>query len=129
MKYTFVKLPTGNIEIDHIREMYSELHYNNFKFIKWFSRPALVQKNGKTSWLYTGQKYDETKIDLVEDGWTHDHCQICSKTLSENDSEHSFSEGYFDNYDWVCKSCFELILKADNLEEFLATSEKVIKEY
>jgi len=129
MNFTFVKLPTGNIEIDHIREMYSELRNNEFRFTKWFPRPALIEKNRKTSWLYTGQRFDPKFIELVQDGWTHDHCQICSTTLSENANQHSFTEGYFDNYDWVCKSCYELILKSDNIEEFLKKCNKIEKEY
>jgi len=95
MKYTFVKLPNGDIEIDHMREMYAELHTNDFRLFKWFPRPALIEKNRKTSWLYTGQKFDPDSIDFVQDGWTHDHCQICSTTISDVDNEYSFSEGYF----------------------------------
>lgn len=129
MKHTFVRLPTGNIEIEHIREMYAELRHNNFLYTKWFPRPALIDKNGKTSWLYTGQNFDPKLIELVQDGWTHDHCQICSTTISEVDNEYSFSEGYFDSYDWVCKSCYDLILKSDNIEEFINKSEKVEKEF
>ncbi|MBS0645356.1 MAG: hypothetical protein JSR97_02030 [Verrucomicrobia bacterium] len=105
MKYTFVRLPTGNIEIEHIREMYAELRYNNFIFKKWFPRPALIDKNGKTSWLYKGQNFDPKLIELVQDGWTHDHCQICSTTISNVDNE------------------------SDDLEEFINKSEKVEKEY
>ena len=129
MKFTFVKLPTGSIEIDHIREMYIELHAKDFSLIKWFPRTALIEKNRKTSWLYTGQKFDPKYIDLVQEGWTHDHCQICSTTISENDSENSFSEGYFDSYNWVCKSCFELILTSDDIEELIKKQEKFVQEW
>ncbi|HSC52739.1 MAG TPA: hypothetical protein VLC98_03930 [Phnomibacter sp.] len=129
MKHTFIKLPTAKIEIDHIREMYDELHNNDFKYTKWFPRPALIEKTLKTSWLYTGQNFDPKLIELVQDGWTRDHCQICSATISEVDNEYSFSEAYFDNYDWVCKSCYELVLKSDNVEEFINKCEKIEKEY
>lgn len=108
--------------------MYSELRDSDFQLTKWFPRPALIEKDRKTSWLYTGQKFDTNFIEVVQDVWTHDHCQICSPTLSENANEH-IPEGYFDNSDWVCKSCYELILKSDNLEEFINKSEKVEKEY
>jgi len=129
MKHIFVRLPTGNIEIEHIREMYAELQHNNFILKKWFPRPALIDKKGKTSWLYTGQNFDPELIELVQDGWTHDHCQVCSTTISDVDNEYSFSEGYFDNYDWVCKSCYDSILKSDNVEEFIKKSEKIEKEF
>ncbi len=129
MKYTFVKLPTGNIEIEEVRDMYSELKGNHFELKKWFPRPALFDKNGKQSWLYTGQSFDPKFIELIEEGWTHDHCEVCSTTLSEIDNQYSFSEGYFDGYHWVCKSCYDFVLKANDIEIFLASCEKIVKEY
>ena len=113
----FVKLPTGNIEIDHIREMYEELKETPFRFMNWNPRPALIEKSGKTTWLYTGQKFDPKYIALVEDGWTHDHCQICSISISEKENEYTITNGYFNGYNWVCKSCYESILTADDLEK------------
>lgn len=75
MSYTFVKLPTGDIEIDHIREMCIDLGFTRFEFQIWKPRPALIDKAGQ-KWLYTGQKYDPKYIQLIEDGWTHDHCEV-----------------------------------------------------
>ena len=119
MSNTFVKLPTGDVEIEHIREMYEDLKGSDFQYMDWKPRPALVERNRGTSWLYTGQKFDSEYIDLVEGGWTHDHCQICSVTMCENKNEYTVTNGYFDGYDWVCKSCYETILVLDNLEEKL----------
>jgi hypothetical protein len=120
MSNTFVKLPTGDIEIDHIREMYEDLKGTTFHHMKWKPRPALVDKKGKTTRLYTGQKFDPNYIDLVEDGWTHDHCQICFVSIGKQENQYTQSEGYFDGYDWLCKSCFETFLTVENLEEVLA---------
>lgn len=89
MSYTFVKLPSGDIEIDHIREMYQDLKGCDFQFMDWKPRPALVEKNRGTSWLYTGQIFDPKYFELVEDGWTDDHCQICSVTIGENKNEYN----------------------------------------
>ena len=36
--------------------------------MNWKPRPALIDKTGKTSSLYTGQKFDPTYIDLIKDG-------------------------------------------------------------
>ena len=52
MSNTFVKLPTGDIEIEHIREMYEDLKGTTFRYIRWKPRSALVDKNGKTTRLY-----------------------------------------------------------------------------
>ncbi len=35
MSNTFVKLPTGDIEIEHIREMYADLQGSTFQNMKW----------------------------------------------------------------------------------------------
>ncbi|MEQ8478847.1 hypothetical protein [Fulvivirga sp.] len=52
----------------------------------WKPKDALVDKNGGSTWLYTGQTFDDKKILLVKNGWTHDHCDICSNDIRENDS-------------------------------------------
>lgn len=52
----------------------------------WKPKDALVEIDRNTIWLFTGQTFDEQKIRLVKNGWTHDHCDICSKEIRENDS-------------------------------------------
>ena len=78
MSNTFVKLSTGDIEIEQIREVYEDLKGTDLKLMNWKPRSALIERNRGTVWLYTGQKFDPKYIDLIEDGWTHDHCQVCS---------------------------------------------------
>ena len=119
MSNTFVKLPSGNIEIGHIRETYEDLKGSTFQYLKWTARQALIERKGGTSWLYTGQTYDSNYIDLVENGWTHDHCEICFMSFGDNENDYIFSSGYFNGYDWVCKSCYETIISVNNLEETL----------
>ena len=119
MNNTFVKLPTGDIKIDHIREMYEDLKGKAFHYMKWKPRAALIERNRGATWLFTGQKFDAKYIDLVEDGWTHDHCRICSITICENKNEYTITDGYFDGDDWFCKSCYETIIVVDDLEEKL----------
>ena len=127
MSNTFVRLPTGDIEIDHIREMYYDLKGTAFQYMKWKPRPALVEKNGKTTWLYTGQKFDPNYIEYVEYGWRHAYCQICSVTIGDNKNQYTVTDGYFNGYDWVCKSCYETFIGGDNLEETLAELPKYQK--
>ncbi|GAH08333.1 unnamed protein product, partial [marine sediment metagenome] len=67
---------------------------------KWKKVPALVSKDGKGLKKYYGQKYDPKYFDLVEDGWDHDHCEICMWPISENEG---YDIGYFDgDSDWIC---------------------------
>lgn len=71
---------------------------------KWIARAALISK-GSTS-DYVGQKYNPEHTKLVDDGWNHDHCEICWWSLHEDgSSEHG--EGYTtDGHKWVCTECF-----------------------
>lgn len=119
MSQTFIKLSNSDIEIEHIREMYVDLKGSTFQFIKWMARPALVDKNRKTTRLYTGQKFDPNYIDYVNDGWIHDDCQICFVSIGAYENQYTQTEGYFDGYGWVCKSCYETIIVAENIEEKL----------
>lgn len=124
MRQTFIRFKTGDIAVSHIREMYEELYQNDFKLMKWSPRDALIEKKRDSCWLYTGQKFDPDYIELIKGGWTHDHCQICDISISDTDGDEVTSEGYFDNYDWVCRSCYESVLSTDNIEGFIRKSEK-----
>lgn len=125
MKNIFIKLKSGNIEINHIREMTQEIEKENFTFKNWFPRPGLKEKNTDfVSRLYIGQSYDKNQFDLVENGWLNDHCEICFKSLGEEENEYVETSGYFDGYDWICKSCFEELVMAENIETVLKELEK-----
>jgi hypothetical protein len=128
MKNIFVKLKNGNIEINHIREMVKEIVKENYVFKNWFPRPGLKEKNTDfVSRLYIGQSYDKNQFDLVENGWINDHCEICFKTIGEEENEYVETEGYFDGSDWICKSCFEELVLVENLEKKLERIEKFDK--
>ena len=89
MSHTFVRLPNGDVEIDHIREMVAEIKDQTFTFSKWHPRPGLRgKKSGFVSHLYTGQKLDENFFTLDETGLTDDHCLICFKTIGSNPTLH-----------------------------------------
>jgi hypothetical protein len=125
MKNIFIKLKNGNIEINHIREIIQEIEKENFTFKNWFPRPGLKEKNTDfVSRLYIGQSYDKNHFDLVENGWINDHCEICFETLDEEKNEYVETSGYFDGRDWICKTCFEELVLAENLESKLNDIEK-----
>ena len=127
MANTFVRLPSGDIEIEHIREMASDLKDTNFKYSKWFARPALIDKKSGTTHLFHGQKFDDKYFDLDNEGWTHDHCAICSVVISEQESEYVKHDGYYNGWDWICKDCYEALFMSDNLEEALQKFDKYQK--
>lgn len=71
---------------------------------KWVARPALVSKGSVSA--FGGQRYDPAHSKLVEDGWNHDHCEICWWTLHESE-EPEHGEGYTsDGHKWLCSECF-----------------------
>ena len=77
----------------------------------WKPSDALVHKKGGVTSLYVGQKFDPKYIDLIKDGWTHDHCEICWWTLfnSEKTEENSgYSNG---RRSWLCSECFEKLVR------------------
>lgn len=72
---------------------------------KWIARAALISKGSASD--YVGQKYNPEHTELVEDGWSHDHCEICWWTLTESDNPDE-GEGYTtDGHRWVCTECYE----------------------
>ncbi|WP_091147065.1 hypothetical protein [Flavobacterium caeni] len=122
MKNVFTKLKIGDTEIKQIREAVEQIEKENYAFKNWFPRPGLKEKNEEVaSRIYVGQTYDKNQFDIVKDGWTHDHCEICFKTLDDDDGgENSETSGYFDGSDWICKSCFEELVLSEDLEKTLA---------
>jgi hypothetical protein len=117
---TFVKLPTGDVEIEHIREMVSEVKGQNFVFQKWHPRPGLRDKRSNfVTHLYTGQSFDERYFTLDNTGWTDDHCLICFQTLGPDPSQYNDTDGYFDGSDWVCRTCYTKLVLSEDLDKTL----------
>jgi len=78
---------------------------------KWKATQALIHKNGGRASQYLGQKFDPEKIDLVEDGWDHDHCLICWHTLFDSEEKEDNSGRTDGNGNWVCLECYDQFLK------------------
>jgi hypothetical protein len=77
----------------------------------WQPVPALVHRSGSRVSLYRGQAFDPGKIDLVPDGWTHEHCLICNYRIHDE-------EGYRDaftcgDHAWICAECYEQFIDND----------------
>jgi hypothetical protein len=76
----------------------------------WKRSPALIDKNGNKTTQYLGQKFDPEKTDLVPDGWSHDHCQICYWALGESEDPEQ-GVGYRNTTNaWLCSECFEKLI-------------------
>lgn len=82
----------------------------SWKCQRWQASAALVHKKGGSASLCIGQKFDPDKIDLVEDGWTHDHCAICWHTLFDGEKEEE-NTGWTDGKrNWLCLECHEKLI-------------------
>jgi hypothetical protein len=77
----------------------------------WTPGPALVHRGGNSVSEYRGQVFDPEKIDLVPDGWTHDHCQICYFEILDADARRdAFTDGH---RRWLCAQCHEQFIVRD----------------
>ncbi len=111
----YIKIPEkGKYELTMLVELLDYLRSMKWKFVIWKFSPALIDKSGGTVRQYLGQKFDEKYFDLVEDGWTHDHCEICNEEITDEDKGYQAEDN-----DWVCESCYELLIKPNNISEVL----------
>lgn len=81
---------------------------------RWTRRPALVDKGGGSVRLYSnGRDFDPDKFDLVPDGWSHDHCEICWWTLHETDDPDEGIGYEADDGSWICQECYERFIAGE----------------
>lgn len=115
-KKLYIKVPDrGEYLFEALKESIEYARKEDWQKIKWFPRDALIDKIGGGSRLYTGQKFNPEHIDLVENGWNHDHCDICVQGLYEDSKDMS----YFDGSNWVCDQCHDLFIISPDLEKTL----------
>ncbi len=127
---SFIKIDNwGELEAECLIDTVNNLRkYGTWNLEKWKPTAALIDKNGKTSRQYVGQSYDTKYMDLVSDGWTHDHCEICTRTISNKDNYDDWlTEGYRNENRWVCKQCFSLFMVTDDISKELEKYQRVEK--
>lgn len=112
--------PTVLIHGDHwkIKDVADEVRLlinEEWRREDWKPTPALIHKRGGRSTQYRGQKFNPEKIDLVTDGWNHDHCAICWWTLYATDDPANGIGYHNQNYVWICSECFQQFIEADIL--------------
>lgn len=117
-KKTYVTIPNkGDIELSFLLDTVDYLRQLKWTYKIWKPTPALIDKSGGSSRQYLGQQFDPKCFDLIEDGWTHDHCEICFTTIS-NKAGYGETEGYVtENDDWICEECYSLFIKPDAVQD------------
>lgn len=97
-----------------IKEAVAKCGTRSWQRLRWHPQPALVHRNGGVVSSYRGQSFDPQKIDLVPEGWDHDHCAICWWKLHATEDEQE-GVGYTDGRGaWVCTECYQQFLGSPN---------------
>jgi hypothetical protein len=96
---------------DYHRKAFAEIRRRDFQQVTFSTRPALVARepvNGHRMWKdYHGEPYDESKFDLVEGMWDHEHCSVCWFSIQD---KHTYwqNEG---RIQLLCDACYEAFSK------------------
>jgi hypothetical protein len=127
-KKVYVTIPgKGDHELSSLLDTISFLKPLAWTHKVWTPTPALIDKTSGSSRQYVGQKFDAKYFDLVPDGWTHDHCEICYETIS-NKEGYGDNEGYeADNGDWICNDCYNLFIKGGDINETIKSFKTITK--
>jgi hypothetical protein len=122
IKKTYVIMPNlGELGLDCLIETSNELRNYKWEYKKWTTRPALIDKSSSSSIEYGGQNYDSKYFDLVQNGWTHDHCEICSATITDGD------DGFNIGNTWICQFCHENFIEPKDFDKIIEKFKKIKK--
>lgn len=99
-----------NTDYDPSEKDLKYLKSQDWEYQLWTPSPALVDKNGFVSHQYVGQKYDPKYFTVADEGWIHDHCEICFKKFCE-DEEECEKHGFVSKNQWLCNACYHAFIK------------------
>jgi hypothetical protein len=127
-KKIYVTIPNrGDHELSNLLDTVDYLRQLTWTYKIWTPTPALIDKSSGSSRQYVGQTFDSKYFDLVEDGWTHDHCEVCFQTIS-NIEGYGDSDGYKgDSGDWICKDCYALFIKPEDVQKTIRSLKTIEK--
>lgn len=108
---SYVRKNGGIFNADYLLEIIQWAKKINWDKTQWKSQQALVEKKGGKIALYTGQKYDPEYFNLIEDAWSHDHCEICSQRIENNDIAYQCEN------EIICSDCYLEFVLPENIEE------------
>ncbi len=115
-KLIYVNIPhVGRYQIDTLLNEVIDLREVKWTYKTRSPTPALIDKSDGSSIQFVGQKFDSKYFDLVETGWTHDHCEFCSLPISNID-DCSGTDGFVCNNDWLCKDCYNLFIEPEDID-------------
>jgi len=124
MKQTkkYIERSPGNIiELGMFIDDLNLLRVENWELKQWKPMPALIDRSGNKQ-LYTGQKFNADHFNLVEEGWNHDHCEMCIERI-DNENPDGFTDGFL----WLCTDCFRRFILPKSIDDIIANY-KVIEK-
>jgi hypothetical protein len=103
------------------RRQVEDLRKLSWRLCEWHSQPALFGIADHTLQRFHGQPFDRSQFKVVENGWDHDHCELCWAKITDLpglDAKH-FGEAYTDGGDqWLCQPCFERVIRRGEAPEW-----------
>ena len=94
-----------------IRDAVDSCRSRSWTYAVWRPRSALVDRSGGVR-EYTGQAFDPVDFELVEGGWTHDHCEICWSSLHESEDSVHGAGFTADGRTWLCSECYGKLIES-----------------
>ena len=98
---------------DWLRDDAAAYRLESWEFRKFHSVPALFTRDGRFAQAYNGEPFDETKWELRENGWDHEHCRFCNTCICDADDDHQESGWTSEGAgEWLCGICYQRIIVA-----------------
>ena len=118
-KTIYVSIPhAGRYQLYTLLEEVKMLRESSWTYKVWAPTPALIEKSGGSSRQFIGQKFDAKYFDLEETGWTHDHCEFCSQTISDMEG-YGDTNGYESGLEWLCKDCYKIFIEPKDIDSLI----------
>ncbi len=73
----------------------------------WAPRDVVIHRKTQRLSLDGALAKNTKDFELVKDGWTKDHCSICSWDLFASKDAPDHSTGYSNGRDWLCTECYD----------------------
>jgi len=115
----FVTIPhAGRYQLDTLINEINGLREITWTYKIWVPTPALIDKSDGSTKQFVGQNFDPKYFTLDNIGWTHDHCEFCSHTISDIEG-YGDVDGFVSNNDWLCKDCYRKFIEPKDMDSLV----------
>lgn len=115
----YVSIPhVGSYQLDTLLKEVIDLRKGNWTYKVWVRIPAIIDKSDGSSRQFIVQNFDPKYFRLDKIGWTHDHCEFCSHTISDIEG-YGNTNGYESNNEWLCKVCYRKFIEPKDIDTLI----------